>query len=595
MQKYSVNQYPISILLSWVESDAISIPEIQRPFVWSTVKVRDLIDSLYKGYPVGYIITWKNPDVRSKDGGLSEGRKVLIDGQQRITALMASVLGRRVIDKNYKEGRIVISFNPQTEEFATRTPAIQKDVAWIEDISRVLAQDASLLRAVSEYFGKNPNANKEHVEKSFTKLMEIKNKPVGVIDLEAELDIETVTEIFIRINSKGVVLSQADFAMSKIASYGDFGVNLRKLIDYFCHVAETPPFFRHIAENDHEFAGTEYLPKIAWLKNENDNLYDPSYSDVIRVAFMKEFRRGKIADLVSLLSGRNFETKSFEKEIADASFKKLEQGVLEFVGEYDFKQFLMIIRSTGFMDRDMITARNALNFAYMLYLLMRTNKTEMSIIQRVVRRWFVLSLLTSRYTSSAETAMDADIRAIARKGAEAVLADIETTQLTENYWNVTLVHELNKANARSPLLNTFWAAQVKAKDKGFLSTDITVENMIDQRGDIHHLFPYDYLKKLGYDRYQTNQLANFVYAETWVNIRISNKPPEVYFGELLEQVNGGEAIHGGIRTKQELIENMREHCIPEAIFNMTHENFEDFLVERRKLMADKINAYYQSL
>ena len=134
MQKYSVNQFPISILLSWVESEAIAIPEIQRPFVWSSTKVRDLMDSLYKGYPIGYIITWKNPDVRSKDGKLSDGRKVLIDGQQRITALMAAVLGRTVIDKNYKEGRIVIAFNPVSEEFATRTPAISKNSLWIDDI-----------------------------------------------------------------------------------------------------------------------------------------------------------------------------------------------------------------------------------------------------------------------------------------------------------------------------------------------------------------------------------------------------------------------------------------------------------------------------
>src|SRR5699024_7593574 len=128
-------------------------------------------------------------------------------------------------------------------------------------------------------------------------------------------------------------LSQADFAMSKIASYGEFGTRLRKLIDYFCHLAEDPKFYKDLTANDKDFASSSYLPKIAWLKNENYSLYDPSYSDLTRVAFMKEFRRGKISDLVSLLSGRNFETRTFEKEIADESFVKLERGILSFVNE----------------------------------------------------------------------------------------------------------------------------------------------------------------------------------------------------------------------------------------------------------------------
>lgn len=594
-QKYSVNQYPISILLSWVESEAIAIPEIQRPFVWSSTKVRDLMDSLYKGYPIGYIITWKNPDVRSKDGKLSDGRKVLIDGQQRITALMAAVLGRSVIDKNYKEINIVIAFNPQTEEFATRTPAITKNSAWVDDISKVLSREASLLEAVGKYISENPEVDRSKIEKTFTRLVAMKNKPVGVIDLEGELDIETVTEIFIRINSKGVVLSQADFAMSKIASYGTFGVNLRKLIDYFCHLAETPKFYKQISENDSEFAATDYLSKIAWLKNENDTLYDPTYSDLIRVAFMKEFQRGKIADLVSLLSGRDFDLRIFTPEIAAESYKRLEDGVLSFVNEFDFKQYVMIIRSTGFIQRDMITARNSLNFTYMLYLHMRQQKIDMNIIQKTIRRWFVATIITSRYTSSAETAMDADIRAIAKKGAEVVLREIEDSQLSDNFWNVSLVQELDKASIRNPLLSTFWAAQIKAKDKGFLSTDITVADMIEQRGDIHHIFPTDYLKKLGFDQYQVNQIANFVYAETWVNIRISNKPPEVYFSELLKQIENGEPIHGGIVDRQTLLDNLEDNCIPESVFGMTHENFADFLAERRLLMAQKIKHYYQSL
>src|ERR1035437_8527107 len=120
VEKYSINNQTVSILLSWVEEGVVAIPEIQRPFVWSKSQVRNLMDSLYQGYPVGYIITWQNPHVRLKDGSTSHGKQILIDGQQRVMALRAAILGMNVMNKKYKYERIVISFNPKTEEFKVR-------------------------------------------------------------------------------------------------------------------------------------------------------------------------------------------------------------------------------------------------------------------------------------------------------------------------------------------------------------------------------------------------------------------------------------------------------------------------------------------
>ena len=124
MANFEVNNVSVSTLLGYISDGIIAIPEIQRPFVWDTTKVRDLIDSLYKEYPVGYIITWKSPDVKLKDGKNSEGKQILIDGQQRITALTAALLGKEVLDSNYKKRRIRIAFNVKTEEFQTCNPAI---------------------------------------------------------------------------------------------------------------------------------------------------------------------------------------------------------------------------------------------------------------------------------------------------------------------------------------------------------------------------------------------------------------------------------------------------------------------------------------
>jgi hypothetical protein len=327
-QKYSVNQYLIESILDWVKTGQIAIPEIQRPFVWDAIKVRDLMDSLYQGYPIGYVIAWRNPNMKLKDGSTAEGKKILIDGQQRVTALNAAILGRQVIDNEYRKTRIKISFNPLDEKFEVLNSAIEKNTAWIPDISKIFSNDVNMLEFVDEYIANNQMANRNLIYERLDMLRKVIGKQIGMIELDSDLNIETVTEIFIRINSKGVVLSQADFAMSKIASNEIYnGSTLRKCIDYFCHLSVAPEFYSHISEVDMEFAGTDYFHKMSWLKNENDDLYDPDYTDLLRVAFTSEFNRGKLADLVSLLSGRNFETRSFEEQIAKESFAKLERGV----------------------------------------------------------------------------------------------------------------------------------------------------------------------------------------------------------------------------------------------------------------------------
>ena len=372
-QKYSVNQHLIETLLTWVKSGEIAIPEIQRPFVWDASQVRDLLDSLYQGYPVGYIIVWKNPDVRLKDGSLSAGKKVLIDGQQRITALSAALVAQPVVNKDYKQVRIRIAFNPNEERFEVSNPAIEKNRAWIPDIAPLMQGEISLLKLIRGYVGANPEADEDYLERVFSQLVGITKKQIGMIELAAELDIETVTEIFIRINREGQPLSQADFAMSKIAANETYGGNLlRKAIDYFCHLAVAPEFYAHIDGNDQEFAKTSYFQAMRWLRHENDDLYDPSYSDMLRVAYTSKFSRGKLADLVALLSGRNFETKTYEDDIARQSFERLQLGVMEFMNETNFKRFLMIIKSAGFVDSSLIPSQSPLNFAYALFLKLRS-------------------------------------------------------------------------------------------------------------------------------------------------------------------------------------------------------------------------------
>jgi hypothetical protein len=594
MQKYSVNQHLIETILSWVKSGEIAIPEIQRPFVWDSSKVRDLMDSLYQGFPVGYIISWKNPNVKLKDGSLSEGKKVLIDGQQRITALTAAILGQYVVNKTYERIKIKIAFNPIEEKFEVQNPAILKNKVWLPDIAAAINGD--LFDIVDHYFEQNKDIDKKVVREAFTKLLNIPKKQIGLIELASDLDIETVTEIFIRINSKGVVLSQADFAMSKIASDTHYGGNeLRKAIDYFCHLAIAPDFYKHILDNDPTFAKTEYFQKMGWLKSENEDLYDPEYTDMIRVAFTSQFNRGKLSDLVSLLSGRNFETRTYESEIAETSFETLRKGVFSFINETNFKRFLMIIKSAGFISPKLIRSQNTLNFAYILYLRLKDNGVNSVAIEGYVRRWFVFTILTGRYSSSPESSMDYDIRQISEKPFDAFLKEREEAELSDAFWEVSLVQSLDTSVASSPYFLAFLAAQVKEADKGFLSKEVSVSDLVSLRGDIHHLFPKDYLKRNGLDRWKYNQIANFVYMQSEINIKVGNKPPQEYFAILRNQISSGELTVSGIHSDEELVRNLKMNCVPPEIMEMKIDDYQDFLDLRRKLMARKMREYYFKL
>jgi len=595
-QRYSVNQYLIETLMTWVKSGEIAIPEIQRPFVWEAAKVRDLMDSLYQGYPVGYIIAWRNPSVKLKDGGMAEGKKILIDGQQRVTALRAAIGGQQVVNQDYRTVRIRIAFHPLGERFEVANTAIDNDKAWITDIGPVIRGDTKTHKVVRQYLDANPDADEDLLYDRLDKLTDILKKQIGLIELSHDLDIETVTEIFIRINSKGVVLSQADFAMSKIAANEEFGGNtLRKAVDYFCHLAVAPEFYSVIEENDKEFAATDYFKAMRWLRQENEDLYDPGYSDMLRVAFTSRFNRGKLADLVGLLSGRNFETRTYEKDIEEASFQNLHEGVMEFINETHFKRFLMIIRSAGFVDRSMIRSGAALNFAYSLYLKLKRDHGNEPRIESWVRCWFVMSVLTGRYSASPESRMDKDIKDINERGFTEVLADREAAELSDTFWEVGLVQGLRTSSVNSPLFKAFLAAQACLGDKGFLSKDITVRDMLTHHGDIHHIFPREFLKKQGYTRGQYNQVANLACVQQEINIKIGSKDPCDYVADIFQHCQAGQPLYGVITDPGELAANFQANALPQDQ-NLYHiDHYEDFLARRREAMAEKIKRYYQKL
>lgn len=336
---------------------------------------------------------------------------------------------------------------------------------------------------------------------------------------------------------------------------------------------------------------------MTWLKDEKDDLYDPSYTDMLRVTFTSQFKRGRLADLVALLSGRNFETRDYEESIMEEFFKNLKEGIFNFMNETNFKQFVMILRSAGFIDPSMIRSQNTINFAYIVYLVLKYQKINPAKIESYIRKWFVMSMLTRRYSSSPESSFDYDVKRINEIGIAKYIEDVEAAELSDAFWEAGLPQQMNTPVASSPYFNVYLASQVYEKDKGFLSRDITVYDLLAFKGDVHHLFPKNYLKKHGLMQNKYNQIANYVMMQSEINIAIGDKSPADYFSKLLEHCSNGNKnfAYGAITDLDEIKDNFAIHCIPEGMENKNIDHYEEFLQERRKLMAQKIKKYYWKL
>ncbi len=598
--KYQSTNYSVSSLLSYIENDEIAVPDIQRPFVWQGRQVRDLIDSLYNGYPTGYLIIWQNPTVHLKDGTEAGGKKLLIDGQQRVTALMTAVAGKSIITSDYREKRIIIAFNPlaqdDEERFAVKTAAHERSHQWISDISMMFKNDFDSFSFVDDYRQKNPDVDPKVVNAAVQRLLRIRDVQLGAIVLDSNLTIDEVTEIFIRVNSRGKSLNAADFAMSKIAAdEAHGGANLRKAVDYFCHLASDPGFYKQLV-HDEGFAASPYAQKLAWLKKGLSSVFVPDFDDMLRVSFMHKFTQGKLANLVGSLSGRDTDTRTYSEEKIEESFSKLSDGVLDFMNEHNYNNFSLALRGAGFTEKSLVRSQITLDFAYTLYLYLN-KQGDMSPQEekRFVAKWYVLTTLTGRYIGSPESWMDRDLRSLASRGFEQTFSELEESTLSETYWGVTLPQRMETPSISSPFLNVYLAAQVFFSCHSLFSNALRVADLLHVHGDVHHVFPKAYLAKHGFDdKNQYNQIANYAYLDTGVNIKISDKAPHEYFREMADLCSMGDES-APLESLDALKQNLAENCIPESILCMAAKDYPDFLYERRKLMASLIRRYYERL
>ena len=571
--------YDLNSLVKYIELGEIGLPDIQRPFVWKNAKVRDLFDSMYRGYPVGYLLLWRNglTDDRSigTDAKQKPPRLVIVDGQQRLTSLYAVVKGVPVVRNNYDSEQIRIAFNPMEERFEVHDAAIQRDKSFIPDISRIWSGGTNIFKVVKEYLEELQTAREvnedeiEGVQNAITKLQALLTFPFTALELAADISEEDVSDVFVRINSKGTPLNQADFILTLMSVFWDQG---RADLERFCREARKP------------------TKKTASPFN---YFIEPGPDQMLRVGVGVAFKRARLQYVYSILRGKDLETEQFSENCRIEQFEKLKDAQERSLNIQHWHDFLGCIRMAGFRSGKMISSQNNLLFSYMLYLIGRTEVgVEAFTLRKAIAQWFFMSAVTGRFTGSPESTMEFDLARLRDvAGPDQFISRLQHVcdlTLTTDFWGVTLPNDLATSSPRSPSLFAYNAALVLL-DARILFSNAKVAQLLDpaihaSRSVIerHHLFPKGYLAKLKIsETRETNQIANYAYVEWADNMTIADQAPSDYLPQLKERF-----------SESELAAMYQSHALPT---NWEQMEYRVFLEKRRELMAQIICEGYKKL
>ena len=575
--------YDLSGLLHYIEVGDIGLPDIQRPFVWSNAKVRDLFDSMYRGFPVGYFLFWENA---SGNGAkpIGVGRKqhtvasrLIVDGQQRLTSLYAVFRGRKVLDEDYKERQIEVAFRPRDGKFEVADAAIRRDPEWIANISDIWSSGQSSYKMVKAFLKQVEakatlsDEDENLISHNLDRLFDLQKYPFTALEIAPTVDEEQVADIFVRINSEGVRLNQADFILTLMSVFWDEG---RLDLEKFCRQSRQAPS-----------PGAAASPFNHFIQPDPDQL--------LRVAVAYGFHRGRLKSVYQVLRGKDLDTGEFTAERRESQFGHLRDAQAEVLNLTHWHQFLSCLIGAGFRSGEMISSQNALLYAYAFYLIGRKRfGLPEHQLQKLIGRWFFAASLTGRYTNSPETVMDGDLNRFkgARDGAAfvAILEEMMANELTNDFWTVNLPASLDSSSARNPELFAYIASQNRL-NAPVLFSHKNVSDLLDpaiktkkKALERHHLFPRAWLESQGVeDLKRINQLANFALLEWPDNLAISDSPPSDYVPRIRE------------RFSQSEWERMCEfHALPDGWHEM---DYEAFLHERRKLMAAITRRGFESL
>jgi hypothetical protein len=578
--------YSLSKLIEDIQMGEIGLPDIQRPFVWKNAKVRDLFDSMYHGYPVGYFLFWENQvGEKTRQIGANSHQKVpnllIVDGQQRLTSLYAVLKGIPVVRETYEAEQIEIAFRPTDGTFQVCDAAIRKDPEYLPNISQLFAPTASQYLIVGEYL-QNLSAHREKNQREFTagekqsceqslqRLFNLTSYPFTTLQLSANIEEEQVAEVFVRINSEGKKLNQADFILTLMSVFWEDG---RKELEDFCRAARLPgksgpsPF---------------------------NHFVDPAPDQLLRVAVGMAFRRARLKSAYSVLRGKDMETEVFSEEQREKQFAKLKEAQAHALNLTHWHDFLGILKQSGFTGANLISSQTTIYYTYILFLIGRIDlKVNLNTLGQVIGRWYFMASITSRYTGgSPETLMERDLAALrSATSADEFLAWVErvlVAELTADFWTVTLPNRLDTSSATSPLLYAYLAS-LNLFDARALFSKKRTRDVLDpsikstkSAAERHHLFPKTYLSELGFGSpRETNQIANYALVEWNDNIAISNTPPSEYLPKYWSRL-----------TPKERLDHSYWHALPDDWEQM---EYQDFLDARRKLIAKVISDGFHRL
>lgn len=577
--------YNLEGLMSRIEMGEIGLPDLQRPFVWKNAKIRDLFDSMYRGFPVGYLLFWERSLANDfkpnfKTIGIDQKQKdpqlLVVDGQQRLTGLYAVIKETPVIRKNYKKEAIEIAFNPISETFEVADAAIRKDKSYIPNISKIWNETSSLFELTNEYLSALKTSmdvdaeQKKHITKAISSLNDIMKFPFTALELSKDINEKQAQEIFVRINSKGTTLNQADFILTLMSVFWEEG---RSQIENFCGEAKTPPATNSASPFNH--------------------FIDPEPSQILRVSVGLGFKRAKLKYVYSILEGKDLETENFNEKLREKQFQTLKEAQKQVLNLQHWHDFMKVLLMAGYKSDGVISSQNNLLFCYTLYLMGRVQfKLEEDQLRATLAKWFFMTSMTGRYAGSPESKMEFDLARFREvtDGNEfiQILETVCTEKLTSDFWETTLLTELATSSPRSPSFFAYIASLNLLDAKGLFSklkvSDLISPSVKAKKSALerHHLFPKSYLESIGIKGVKkTNQIANYALIEWKKNITISDKDPKSYLPEQQEGV-----------SSEELSQMYYWHALPKGWEEM---DYFEFLKKRREMIAKVIKAGYEKL
>lgn len=573
--------YTLKKLVEDISMGEIGLPDIQRPFVWSMTKVRDLFDSMYRGFPIGYLLFWENGSSdthRTIGAGPKQkvARLLIVDGQQRLTSLYAVMKAVPVITKDFKSQRIKIAFHPLSEKFEVSNAAIEKDVEWIPDISILWQPDTkphAFKRKFLEKLGKRRPLTVEEediIHERIDRLIKLEEYPLTALEISSSVDEDKVSEIFVRINSKGTPLNQANFILTLMSVFWDEG---RKELEEFCRRSKAPSPDGSPSPFNH------YLR--------------PNPDQLLRVSVALGFRRARLEHVYSLLRGKDLETRQFSDEQRVKQFALLQEAQAYVLDLQNWHEFFKVLKRAGYPSDQLISSQMAVLYTYALWLIgKRDFKVDLYRLREVMARWFFMATLTGRYTGSPEARFEQDmalLRGANRAGDFVRILDEQISAvLTKDYWEVTLPNELETAAARNTAQFAYYATLCLLEAR-VLYSKMKVSELLDPTTkakktalERHHLFPRKYLQRIGVrEKRLINQVANYALVEWSDNIKISDRAPRDYVPVLEKRF-----------ASDELQQMYDWHGLPSNWYEL---DYEDFLKERRRRIALIIKSGFERL